>query len=245
MTYTVGPCAAAEACRAYDRHTGQPGDADRHALCNPCLRPAAFAAQVLPRDWLDLEQLLPKPISGWGDGQPHAHGGHPTPINLAAEALQRAIWWTVTAWEDVARDLHRLSDPPPRGVRDGPAVHRACAILAPRLGALSDLPAVAMLDYPLSDPDEATHWRLHTHAQVPGWLGVLHLTRLHQHATAMLGLTHPVRHLPGGCECGHDDLRQDQPRFRGDEQPVYCGACARQWPYDDYRRTMSTWETAA
>jgi len=281
MTYSVGPCAAAEHCRAYDRHTSQPGDAERHTLCDTCLRVAAFAVGALPRDWLDLEQLLPKPIGVWGDGQPHGHSGAPIPLNLAAEALQQAIWWASTAWEDVARGMDRLSDLPrrrpspkrrqwmvdgggqavrawryirlehpsatARAMRPGPAdVVRACAILAPRIGVLSDVDPVQMQDYPLADPDEATVLSGHTFADVPGWQGVLDLARLHQRASAMLGLTQPVRRLPGSCSgCGQDDLRQDQPRFRGDEQLVYCGWCARTWSYDEYRRGVQTWEVAA
>jgi hypothetical protein len=285
MTYTVGPCAANEACRNYDPHTGQAGDAEAHALCDTCLRVAAFAVQALPRDWLDLEQLLPKPLGQWGDGQPRGHNGPPAPINLAAEALQQAIWWTATAWEGVARDLHHLSPTPyrrpgpgpricrlvatvdgqidvvwsdgriehpsarPRTMRPGPAdVVRAANILHPRLGPLSDVDPVPLLDYPLADPDQATVLAGHTHIEVPGWQGVLDLATLHRRAVAMLGLTQPTRRLPGACPergCGVEDLRQDQPRFRGDEPFVYCGACATQWPYDDYRRNTSPWEVAA
>lgn len=243
MTYAVGPCAAQDRCRNWDRITQQAGDADRHALCDPCLHAAAFAVQALPRDWYALEQLLPPGARAW-DGV-RAHDGHPAPLNLAAEALQRDIWWITTAWEDVARDLHHLS-PSLRG-REGPAVLRACTILGVRLGALSDVDPVPMHDYPYADPDQATTlYAGHTFATIPGAQGVLDLIRLHQRSAAMLGLTSPVRHLPGVCPgCGGEDLRQNQPRFRGDEQFVYCASCDCVRSYDEYARNTGLMGAAA
>ena len=47
-----------------------------------------------------------------------------------------------------------------------------------------------------------------------------------------------MRRLPGVCwECGHREvLRQDQPKFKGDEQQVYCEWCAATCTYEDYAR---------
>ena len=231
MTYTVGPCAAAHHCRLYDRHTGQSGDADQHTLCHGCLDHAALAVAALPRDWYGLEQELPRPLGIWADGQPHGHTV-PAPLNLHAEALQRAIWWTVTAWEEVARDIDRLAEPPPR--RPGPLrrlwacttggtisriehdarlehptariiplrpggadVARAVRILGPRLGKLSDVGPVEMVNPAVFDEDTTTVWRGRRHTAVPGWQGVLDLAGLHRRATATLGLSQPIRHLPG------------------------------------------------
>lgn len=244
-SYAVGPCAASDRCRAWDRITGQPGDADHHTLCDPCLHAGTFAVQALPRDWYDLEQLLP-PGANPADSTIRSHDGAPIPLNLAAEALQRAIWWICTAWEDVARDLHRLSPVPARGVRPGPAVLRACTILSPRIGNLSDIDPVPMHDYPYADPDTAILTAGHTYTTVPGYQAVLDLTRLHARATAMLGLTSPVRHLPGVCPgCAGEDLRQNQPRFRGDEQFVYCATCDCVRSYDEYARNTGLMGAAA
>lgn len=239
VTY-IGPCVADQACRAYNPTTG-PEDTDQHALGPACLRAGEHATRSLPADWRDLEQLLPRPIGVWGDGQPHGHPGPPTPINLAVEALQRAIWWTATAWEEVARDMHHLSDPPLR-VREGPALVRACHILAPRLGALSDLGEHTMQDYPCADDDEAHRHGVITYTMRTGAQAVHDLIRLHQRAVSMLGLTAPVRRLPGWCvHCGREELRQDQPRWVGDEQLVYCHWCAAVSTYGEYQRQMGAW----
>lgn len=239
---TFGPCLAGDHCRAYDRVTGTAEDADRHTLGPACLRVAEFATRALPADWVDLEQLLPKPLGVWSDGQPVGKAGPPLPLNLGAEAMQRAIWWVLTTWEDVARDMDRLSDAPRVGVREGPAVARAALLLAPRLGALSDMPAQTLQDYPLAEDDQAQQLGASTYTDRPGWQGVLDLVTLHRRAMAMLGQTAPVRRLPGTCEgCGWDELRQDQPRFRGDEQPVFCRNCALTMTYDDYRHQMGAW----
>jgi hypothetical protein len=134
-----------------------------------------------------------------------------------------------------------------RPMRPGPAdVVRAARILAPRVAMLSTLGPVEMVSYPLAAADQ-----LHQHgglryAHVPGWQGVLDLTRLHRRAVATLGLTQPVRLVPGDCSnCGRPDLRQNQPRWAGDEQPVACGGCGQHWSYQEYERYVGLWKAAA
>lgn len=239
MTYTVGPCRAGELCRVFHPTTG-PEDAEGHSLGPACLRAGGFAVQSLPADYRDLEQLIPRSLGEWSDGQPRGHSV-PAPINLHVEALQRSIWWVVTAWEEVVRDQDRLSDPPSR-VRPGPAVVRACAVLAPRVGMVSDLRPVELQDYPPATEEESHRFKIITHVSRWGWQGVLDLIRLHQRARSVLGLTAPVRRLPGVCGgCGRDSLRQDQPRYQGDEQPVYCHNCALTMSYDEYSRSVGMW----
>jgi hypothetical protein len=281
VTYTVGPCAAADMCRAWDPIGQQPATAEGHLLCEVCLRVAEQAVRALPYDWRDLEGLIPPGARVW-DGQPHSRGEPPVPINTHVEALQRAVWWAAEAWEDVVREHARLADPPRR--RPGPPVTRwqvepdgttqvvavdgrlehpsalgrklrpgladvvrACRALAPRMALLADLPGpFPMCDYPLAAfmkadlaEEETTRYRAITVSQRTGWQGVLDLTRLHQRSVATLGLTRPVRRLPGTCPdkaCGRADLRQDPPVMFRDEQPVYCGWCAATMTYDDYAR---------
>lgn len=272
-----GPCAAGSLCRAYDKQAQQAEDTDGHSLGPACLRVAEFAVKALPADWVGLEQLLPRPLGQWGDGQPKGSDGPPIPLNLSVEALQRSIWWAVTTWEEILRDQDRLSDVPNR--RPGPAVRRfvgsaagvvvavkidgrvehessrsrpmragpvdvarAVTILAPRMARLSDLPAVELAAYPLADEDESQRFMGITHTKRFGWQGVMDLVQLHSRASSALGLTSPVRRLPGLCSaCGRDELRQDQPRFGGDEQLVYCGNCAAGQTYDEWRRAMGAW----
>lgn len=295
-------CIADHACRNYDRTTGLAGETLRHALCSACLDPAQAAVRALPLDWRDLEQLLPPALGVWGDGQPHGDGGNPIPLNAHVEALQSAIWWATTAWEEAVRDHARLSAVPRR--RPGPIVHgwavtptgvvtprrierwrvehpsalarplrpgpsdivRASKVLSVHIGALSDIGPTEMVDYPLEhivgspmgrqrghdwmppDPrwDTVTRYRGNTRTEVPGWLGVLDLAALHRRATAVLGLTKPIRRLPGECSgCGQPNLQQDQPRYKGDNPLVRCGGCERTWSYDEYARYAGLWEAAA
>jgi hypothetical protein len=133
-------------------------------------------------------------------------------------------------------------------------------VLAPRLGLLSDVGEQVMVDYPLDalvGPlerrrgkqaherwDTVRRHRAMTYATIPGWRGVLDLGELHTRAVGVLGLTAPVRRLPGVCPargCRREELRQDQPRYRGDEQPVYCGWCGHGMSMDDYRRGVREW----
>jgi hypothetical protein len=267
----TAPCAAGPACRNVDpdTHKRTPGKAEWHRLCEACLDAGTRAVRALPLDWRDVEQLLPPSLGVWGDGQP-GRGEPPAPIRLDVEALQRAVWWLLTAWEEIVRDVeqlpaepwHRLASPlqhystwvrPPR---PGPAdVVRAAALLTPRVGALSDIGVRLFADYPIDDGKQAeaeleahqvTRFRAVELARVDGAQGVLDLVRLHHRAQAMLGLTQPIRSLPGDCSrCGRAELRQRQPRRLGDEQPVFCGHCDRQWSYDEYARYAGLWEASA
>ena len=150
-----------------------------------------------------------------------------------------------------------------RRLRPGPAdVVRACRVLSVHIGQLADVGPVELHDYPLEhiigpvngrhggppDPrwDRVTRWKRFTRTTVPGWQGVLDLAALHRRASGVLGLTKPVRRLPGDCSgCGLPELRQDQPRYRGDEQLVYCAGCDTKWSYDEYARYAGLWEAAA
>lgn len=270
--YVAWPvCAAGEQCRAYDWAAEVPEEAGPHALGEACLRAAEHAARALPADWRDLEQMIPKALSVWGDGQPRGGGAAPPiPLNDGVEALQRAIWWVTTAWEEVARDMHRLADAPRR--RPGPRVRRfvagadgavrvvqvdgrvehPSALARPmRPGPVDVVRAVRILAPRLGSLSDLPGQALHDYPltvegdgeERAGWQGVMDLIALHQRATAVLSLTAPIRRLPGWCgACGaQDTLRQDQPRHLGDEQPVQCGNCAALTTYDDYRAQMGAW----
>lgn len=297
-------CAAGDTCRDYDPTTGPPDDHGqpqgaaaqaRHGLCDGCLDRAEHAIRLLPHDWRDLEQQLPPALGVWGEGGRADGREAPVPLQLQVEALQAAIWRVSTTWEEVIRDVARLSDVdrhrPPRmrrvwvatvdtilgtvqghhgihpsaalrELRPGPVdVVRAVRVLVPRLGVLADVGPVELVDYPLEAlvgplyrPGREPHvrwdcvrrYRGATYATVPGWQGVLDLAALHRRATAVLGLTSPVKRLPGVCACGREELRQEAPQYLGHEPEVYCGAgCGAWWPYDEWRRQAQMWGTAA
>jgi hypothetical protein len=115
MTTPTPTCLAANRCRGYDHTTNQPAPPDRHTpLCRPCLDHTTRDIPLLVHDWRDLEQLLPKSLSVWSDGQPGHSGEAPIPLHLDVEALQAQIWWLSTAWAEVIADRHHLADPPHR-----------------------------------------------------------------------------------------------------------------------------------
>jgi hypothetical protein len=230
------------ACREWDGD--QPGWAEAGPLCATELRAAARDVPMLLWDYLDLEQQLPRPLSQALDGQPSGKPGPPIPLALAPEALQAEIVHVLTTWEAEVRARCGLSEPPERGpnlpwhttvskrpplakVRAGAAVQRALAVLAPRLPDLARIPATAVQATGAEDPPE----------DMAGWEALLHLSRLHTRARAMLGRTRRTAQLPGDCSgCGAYDLRRDEPRDEGDPCPVYCGQCGRQWSDEEYSR---------
>jgi len=223
-------------CLSHDPD-GQPGTAERGPLCDADLTHAEAGIALLVHDYRDLEQLLPRPLGQRSDGQPGRGGEAPIPLRLDVEALQREIWWLTTAWAEVLADRHQLSDPPVR-IRAGYAVEWAVRILRPRVEQLARIVNVQMASYPR--PDEATtRFRTVTLTYVPGAQGVLDLSRAHQRARSILGLTSRVYSLPGYCRnrgCGRPALRQNEPREFKDEQPVWCDYCGASMTRDDYDR---------
>lgn len=217
-------CVAGDRCTGYDRREklAAPVTAGED-LCTGCLASGGRAADQLVRDYRDLEQLLPPSLGQWSDGQPGAGEGAPIPLRLGPEALQRAIWWTTTAWAEVLIDRFLLT-PMPTQVRPGYAVAWACRILKPRIGLLAELGPVEMWSY--GDTEGAS--------LVMGAEGVVDLAHLHRRALGMLGLGVDVRRLPGYCQargCGKPDLRQDN-----GSDTVYCGWCGHRITRGDYER---------
>lgn len=231
-------CLAAQRCRSgtspHDPATNVPALAGDTPLCDADLEHATRALPLLVHDYRDLEQLLPPTMGVW----PDPTTGYvkvrvieaPIPMREEIEALQRRIWKLATTWAEVIADRHRLSDPP-RGVRDGFAVAWAVRILAPRCDKLARLPLVQVVNYPHPDED-STLLRSITLTYVSGAVGLLHLSRAHQHARAILGLTEPVYALPGHCQargCGRAELR-----VKDGSDTVWCDRCGAQMTRDDY-----------
>jgi len=219
-------------CLSRDRITNTPAPAGYTPLCDADLTHATAGIALLTYDYRDLEQLIPRPLGQRSDGQPGRGGEAPIPLRLDVEALQREIWWLATAWAEVLADRHRLSDPPVR-IRDGFAVEWAVRILRPRVEQLARIVNVQMASYPRPD-DATTRFRSVTLTYVPGAQGVLDLSRAHQRARSMLGLTEPIYELPGKCRsrgCGRPQLR-----VKGGSDTVWCGYCGASMTRDDYDR---------
>lgn len=214
-------CAAAEHCASFDRATSTPGWAtDPATLCPQCLRFAADEIAQLIDDYHDLGGL--EPAAGGLTQRVSGHHEPPTPINLTADAVQRHIVFTLTAWEPAVREAAGL--PPERtgSVRPAWAVATAVQVIAPRLALMSSLRGQCGF---------FGGWRAGP-VVADGVDGIAALRRLHSRCRGMLGVTRLVHRLPGDCSgCGLAALRRDDGR-----DTVYCGSCARRWTLEDYRR---------
>jgi len=155
-------------------------------------------------------------------------------MRLAIEALQREIWWVLTAWEQVVRERDRLSDEVTRGVRAGWAVQAAAQILQPRVRLLSLLGPVEMAGYPNLDDDESYRYRTIERAELPGWRGVLDMIRLHRRAFAMQGLNAAAPEAIDGIPCKNIECDQkDLYRELGDDG-VFCGSCGKRYSQKEF-----------
>jgi hypothetical protein len=195
------------------------------ALCGPCLDAASRDLMALPRDFADLEALLPASTAGALRTRVSGSGEAPSPLNLGVDALQRAIHAAVTAWEPAVREAARLAPERTRGVRDGWAVAAAVDVMAPRTALISTL---------------AAQWCLQDGVETgpvfrDGCEALRAFRGLHGQARAILGVRRLVHRLPGECSrCGLEALRRPD----GSES-VFCAGCGQRWTWDDYRRYVS------
>lgn len=239
----------------FDRREGLAAETDRRSpLCESDLLAGERAVPALVLDYRDLEQMIPKPISEWTDGQPGAGKREaPVPLSVAVVALQEEICWVMTTWGDVVRErgrvsglaLYRAAHPsaPGPSAAAGMAVQRAAVILGPRVRMLAVVGDVEMASYPNLDDDTLHRVGVLEHALVPGWRGVLDMIGLHRRARAALGITELTHDLPGECpNCDERTLRRDN-----GSDTVYCVHCDHRRPYGDYERylKMLVWDGAA
>jgi hypothetical protein len=218
-------CEAGDRCRAYDPAARQPFPS--WPLCDFCLESAERDVRALVLDYRDLEQHLPPSLGQWGDGQPRSRSTA-LPLSVHVLDLQIEIHSTLDAWDDVVRDRERLSDKPQR-VRDGWAVQQAVSILAPRLHILAGIPMAVMWSYPGTEGRDS---------EVPGWQGVLDLSRLHQRARSALGLTREEPELCVGVPCRRIecDLKTLY-RMPGTDE-VRCHSCGLTYSAEDYAKWL-------
>jgi hypothetical protein len=218
---STGVCAYAEQCPDVDRHSGL-APATQRNLCSRCEREASRDVQLLPFDYVDLSQFLPRrPV------RPDTKTARPVPqstppIDLHIERLRSDIAWALQVWELPVREAAELAPAIHEAVREGHLVQKAVEIIAPRVDLLAGLPAVAGYARGLdAGPVEVT-----------GLEGLDQLRALHRRARRMLGVGRLVMSLPGDCsECGAWALRR-----RDGTDTVYCAQCRCRWSYTEYTR---------
>lgn len=210
-------CASGRSCRGdHDGHGALVADGP---LCLACLDASRADLRALVLDYADLEQLLvatgTRALFVTGTREP------PIPYAVGIDALQHDIWYAVTTWEEIVRDLAGLAEPAVR-VRPGWAVQHAVAILEHRLGMLSRVGPVAL--YLDGRPGEQT-----------GLEAVQGFSSLHKRARAALGLTRHVERLYGRCRaCDWETLRRD-----AGSETVYCAHCGVKQTRDEYHRWLA------
>jgi len=228
---TTERCAAAERCTRFDRREQLAGVTETGPLCEGCLLAGELAVPALVLDFRDLEQQIPVGLGMRGDGR--GSGDPSVPMRLDVAALQDEIWWLATAWEEIVRDMDRLSTPElrwaahesapaPRLLR-GVEVQRAVGILAHRVRQLSRVPSQQFWRYPPTDG-----W-----SEVSGAQGLVDLTRAHRRAMAVQGLNEARPEPCAGVPCRVCDLKA---LFREPgEDWVRCGSCGAHYSATDYR----------
>lgn len=190
-------------------------------MCERCRQRTGRELAALPSDVAALGAVVPL----HGAPQPRVSGTHTpgVPIDLAADALSRAIVWRCAVWEPLVRHaagLPWVSDQ----VAPARLVSRAARVLSSSLSDFLALPAT----WGYAEGPEAGY------VARSGLSGVLSLRRLHQRATWLVGITRPSWHVPGLCRrCGAASLMQAD---RSDS--VECGHCGRQTDADGYRKDL-------
>lgn len=231
MTHTTdsGTCVSGPDCR--NQHpTGGPATVTHTPLCDSCLTRARLDIAALVYDYLDLAQLQSPTLSQAPHPTPGRHGEPALPIKTAPEALQAEIVHALTTWEGELHAHTGQPDPNPH-VRPGAAVQRATHTITRHLERLARLGPTAV--YPTGCEDEP--------CDMAGWQAIHHLQALHRRARGMLGRTHRTRILPGPCpHCATGELRQDEPRYRGDPCDVYCTGCHTHMPHTTYEAWVAT-----
>lgn len=241
-------CACGRQCAERDYQ----GNAARgpRAFCETDRRHIGQAIRALPEAYVQLHGLL-APSS---QQEEHVSGSReaPVPLNVHAEAFMREIVHVACGWENTVRQVARLSRPDPRlTVRDGPALDRACRLLAgtgrrdpdgyPDTGYLDTLlalaPAVARRfanpTARLRDLEPGTvieidqagdAWQ---DTEMDGTAAGLEFLRLNGRARGMIGLTRQRRRITEvPCDgCRGKTLVQAEAKAGGWEPVVRCTAC--------------------
>lgn len=192
-------------------------------LCDACLTHAARNIGLLAMDHDDLGEHLA--ATSRGGGAIHGAPGARIPIDLGVDELQRRIWWLTTAWHEVVRD--RVDDQPmpmwTKRTRPAVAVTNAIAYIVRHLAQLAAVERVELWAYPGSGPGAVT---------MDGWQGILDLSRCHEQALRLLGLTAAAPERCHGVPCPSCDLDC----LVRDGDAVRCTACGRRLHPEDYAR---------
>ena len=219
-----------QACRMGNDCRDKTEIADEENICEDCARTAGWEIGDLPGDYFDLSNnLVPRTTPSDGMPPPPNPAESSPPLDLSVDELMRAIVWASALWEIPLREHLALPPAPdgPTGIRPGYLTSRACLLLAGRVVDLAALPPMwSYIDGVDAEPVLAD-----------GVAAIRTLRSLHRRARQKLGVTGFAIRLPGICpapSCGAADLR----RSSGSDE-VHCGACARRWPWTEYRRYVA------
>jgi hypothetical protein len=198
---------------------------DPVGLCSPCRLTTQRAVRYLPGDYSELSGLLSYRAASSGDGLyvSRGKGSPPVPINLAAEALQRAIDHEAVTWLEVltGADTQRL-----RVTRPAVRVAMASRVLLAEFARWMVWPPYEVT---LWDGDE---WSVEP---VAGIDAALRLLRLHERVASLGGRSALVHRSHADCPaCSARALRREN----GSEW-YECGMCGELVGMDAFARLVS------
>ncbi len=164
----------------------------------------------------------------------------PVPLRAGVEALMRDVVSVVSSWEEVVRDVARLSESPTGSRRDGVAVTTGCRVLVTHVDVLLALPVspqtriLSLKD--ASELPEGTSGIVHKSAEfavavleLGGEDAGLEILRLHARCRSMLGMTKRRDLITVPCfNCGHSAIYRDE-TWDGLADEAYCGNCAQMY----------------
>lgn len=206
------------------------GVEDAETLCRPCEFSCFEAIRKLGTDYDLLAEAARNGQSVQAGPKVSGSRERPIPLPVGIDALITDIDNETTRW---ALRITR-GESLPRAT--GESIHRCVTILSAALGTLIDLPAQSVTVW-IPQPDGGDYQTREAATQVfDGVDAVLRLSRLHQRAQSMLGLTEVTAWLNESCHvCGLRMLTTDM-RNGVEETLINCRNCRNVWHQADFAR---------
>lgn len=193
-----------------------------HGLCDPCARHVEKVLTELPRDYVELHQVLAR-VPQLGRDQVSGTPELPIPIRTEVEALQTALVHEALCWAESVADVLGivLDTQHARDARPGVVLQRSCRLLASSVTVLLALRDVHHLGWVYGCCTVLTR---------DGLDGALELLELHHRVRAVTGQTRFVQELDAPCpRCEHCALQRED-----GSEVIDCVACGRRYTWQEY-----------
>ena len=233
----------AEDCEQCAQVHGPPPPATDGPVCSSCRRNLVRALEDLPELYVALYVAL-EPGSASAHDRVSGSRSAPLPLRADVEILMRQVLDVILCWEEVVRDVARLS--PPAHGRAGPALTSACRLLGAHTSTLLALPATAVSrrvpagqvrDIAGDVTGQVTAaGDAFIQVTVDGPGAADELVDVARRCEGLLGRSRGKDRKPGLCPaCDRAALV----RWHGSEL-VECEACGNAWPERHYRLALAS-----